>query len=310
MRVVFFGTPELAVPSLAALCGHHDVKAVVCQPDRPRGRSKKLVPPPTKVYAQTRGVSVVQPTTLNDGTFEAWLKEQAPEVCVLVAYGRILKQRLLDVPYHGFLNMHPSLLPRHRGPSPIQTAILEGDTKTGATIIRLDAGIDSGDIVLQEELLIRPEDTTAILSQSLALLGGATLLRALSLIDSGKAMFVPQEHAKATVTRFFTKQDGWIRWNQPARAIHNLARAATPWPTAQCLFNGQAHRVHKTEVAEGTAGGAPGTVGGVEADRVLVSTGDGVLAILEFQAPGGRHMAMADFLRGHPIHVGDTFGEL
>ena len=150
MRIVFFGTPDLAVPSLEAVAATHEVAALVCRPDSPQGRRKALVPPPTKVWAETQGIEVNQPTKLNDGVFEAWLREQQPEVCVLVAYGRILKQPILDVPPHGFLNVHPSLLPRHRGPSPIQTAILQGDAETGVTIMRLDAGTDTGDLLVPE----------------------------------------------------------------------------------------------------------------------------------------------------------------
>jgi len=307
VRVIFFGTPELAVPPLAAVADRHNVVAVVCQPDQPRGRIKKPVPPPTKVWAIAHDIAVMQPAKLNDGTFEAWLREQAPDVCPLAAYGRILKQLILDVPTHGFINMHPSLLPRHRGPSPIQTAILEGDTATGVSIMRLDAGMDTGDILLQSGIPILPDDTTASLSERLAKLGAELLVRGLDQIASGQAEFTPQDHGRASVTRRFEKADGHIRWSAPAESIHNLVRAALPWPMAQCLFGGEVYRIHKSAVADEAADAPPGTVVRVEKDRVLVATGRGLLAILWFQAPGKRAMPMGDYLRGHRIRAGDRF---
>lgn len=307
MRVVFFGTPELAVPALAAVASRHDVQAVVCQPDRPQGRSKTPVPPPTKAWAVEHGLPVVQPAKLNDGAFETWLRQQHPDACPLVAYGRILKQPILDVPPQGFINMHPSLLPHHRGPSPIQTALLEGDTMTGISIMRLDAGTDTGDILLQEPVAIAPDDTTASLSDRLAVRGAELLVRGLDLIASGEAAFTPQDHAKATVTGLFEKADGRIQWTAPATRIHNLVRAAYPWPVAHCLLGGEVCRIHRTEVDAETVTEAPGVVVAVERDRVWVATGQGRLAILVFQAPGKRALPMAEYLRGHALQPGDRF---
>ena len=320
MRIVFFGTPELAVPSLASLAARHEVAAVVCQPDRPQGRSGTPVPPPTKVWAREQGIVVAQPTALNDGAFEAWLKDQAPDLCALAAYGRMLRQPILDVPRHGFLNMHPSLLPRHRGPSPIQTAILSGDDTTGVTIIRLDAGMDTGDIVLQEETPIAPDDTTASLSDRLARTGAALFVEAVGRIETGNATFTPQDPARATVTRRYDKQDGQIRWNAPARAIHNLVRAAVPWPVAHCRLKGAVYRIHQTALVEGppynlkvellTCEAPPGSVVAVERGHVVVATGDGLMALLQIQMPGKRAMSTAEFLRGNAIVPGDRFEEV
>ncbi len=310
MRAVFFGTPDLAVPALEAVAARHEVAAVVCQPDKPQGRSSRLVPPPTKVWAEVHGIAVAQPKTLNDGRFESWLRDQRPDACPLVAYGRILKQPILDVPPHGFINMHPSMLPEYRGPSPIQTAILDGKTRTGITIMRLDPGMDSGDVILQEEIDIRPADTTLSLSQRLGEIGAGLLVKALDLIEQGRATFTPQDHARATVTRIYSKEDGRIRWEMPARRIHNLVRAAVPWPVAHCLFRGEVCRVYKTEVVDETASAEPGTVTHVDKDRMLVATGEGQIAILEFQAPGKKPMPMGDYLRGHEIKVGEQFENL
>ena len=216
MRLVFFGTPEIAVPCLSAVTHGHDVTAVVCQPDRPKGRGKKLIAPPVKVWAQEHGLTVHQPAKLNDGAFEVWLKEQAPDICVIAAYGRILKEPILAVPPHGFINMHPSLLPKYRGPSPIRSALLNGDEATGVTIMRLTMEMDAGDILLQEETPVDPAENAVTLSERLSVLGGGMLVKALGLIESGDAEFTPQDHEKAEFCKLFEKSDGQIRWEAPA----------------------------------------------------------------------------------------------
>lgn len=310
MRIVFFGTPDLAVPSLDALAQAHEVTAVVCQPDRPKGRSKKPVAPPVKEWASQRGIEVAQPRKLNDGAFQAWLREQRPGVCALAAYGRILKQPILDVPDHGFLNVHPSLLPRHRGTSPIQTAILKGDEVTGVTIMALDAGMDTGDLLLKESMPIDEADTASTLSEKLAKLGAELLVRGVELLQTGKARFTPQDDSQATYTKLFEKETGRIRWGAPAREIHNLVRAAVPWPVAHCLFRGETVRILETEVAGGTEEGPPGTVVRVDQNAVLVVAGEGLLALRVIQAPGKRPVSMGDYLRGHTVAVGDVFKDL
>lgn len=310
MRTVFFGTPELAVPSLAALVERHEVVAVVCQPDRPQRRSKNPIPPPVKLWAEAHGITVHQPVKLNDGSFEGWLREQAPEICTVAAYGRLLKQPLLDVAPKGWLNVHPSLLPRHRGPSPIQTAILEGDAVTGVTIIRLALEMDAGDILLQEATPVDPDETAAELTQRLAKMGAGLLVEGVAQVAAGTAQFTPQDPEKATYSRLFEKEQGRIRWAQPARRIHNLVRAATPWPVAHCLYQGQVCRIHRTAVVDETPDAAPGIITQVETDRVLVATGEGQLAILVFQVPGKRALPMAEFLRGRRIEAGERFEEI
>ena len=295
MRIVFFGTPSLAVPSLAALTQGHDVAAVVCQPDRPSGRGKGLTPPPTKVWAIEHGIVVHQPTKLNDGTFAAWLRDRQPDLCALAAYGRILKQPILDAAPHGILNMHPSLLPLYRGPSPIQSALINGATETGVTIIRLSLEMDAGDILLQERVAIGPEDNGETLTQRLAELGGVKLREAVDRVAAGTATFTPQDHQRATYCRLIEKRDGQIDWAKPARDIHNLVRGAQPWPTAHCLFAGQT----------------------VKSDEVwcpsVVSQNSGSIALAKktiFRPAGHRDSgdqvrqtrdAVSDFLRGHPV---------
>jgi len=310
VRIVFFGTPELALPSLEAISASHEITAVVCQPDKPKGRSKKLLSPPTKVWAEAHHVHVSQPTKLNDGVFEAWLRSQAPDICTLVAYGRILKQAILDVPPHGFLNMHPSLLPRYRGPSPIQTALLEGQNETGITIMRLDAGTDTGDILLQESMPISIEDTSETLSTRLAQLGAKRLLEALNLLESGDAIFKKQDDALATHSKMYTKEDGRIRWDRSATEIHNLARAFNPWPVAHCLLKGDTVRIYKTRVIEIQENKSPGTVLRINKNDIVVAAGDGAIAIETIQTHGKRAIPVADFLRGNALQPGDRFEDL
>lgn len=310
MRIVFFGTPALALPTLAAVASHHEVAAVVTQPDRPRGRSGKAEAPEVKTWALDRGLPVHQPENLHDGAFAAWLRGQAPELCALAAYGRLLKQPVLDVPPKGWLNLHPSLLPRWRGPSPIQTAILAGDPKTGVTIMRVTLEMDAGDIVAQEETPIGPDETAGELSERLADMGAALMLRALSWVEEGRAPAIPQDPAGVTRCRMFRKSDGRIDWRAPARDIHNRVRACNPWPMAQCLFRGAFCRIHKTKPVDVSHDATPGTVLEVCDDHVLAAAGDGALALLRIQMAGKKALGMDAFLRGCPIAPGERFEEI
>ncbi len=310
MRIVYFGTPELAVPTLAAAAMRHDVAAVVTQPDRPRGRSGKPEAPAIKSWALEHGLNVHQPVKLHDGAFAAWLRELTPELCVMAAYGRLLKQPVLDVPSKGWLNLHPSLLPRWRGPSPIQTAILEGDAKTGATIMRVVREMDAGDIVLQEHTPIGPEETAGELTERLAALGAALMVRALDLVEQDRAPSIPQDPARVTISRLIEKEDGRIRWSEPARRIHNLVRACNPWPMAHCLLRGQFCRILKTRPEDRAGDAAPGTVIATAKDCVTVSTGEGALTLLRVQMAGKKALDMDAFLRGCPIEAGEQFEEI
>lgn len=310
MRVVFFGTPDIALPCLEAVAAHHEVAAVVTQPDRPKGRRRKPAPPPVKVRAEAEGLPVHQPAKLNDGTFEAWLREQAPDLCVVAAYGRLLKQPIIDVPPKGYLNLHPSLLPRWRGPSPIRTAILEGDAETGVTIMKLVLEMDAGDILVQRRTPIEPDEDAVALSERLARLGAEAMLDALAQVECGTAEFTPQNPAAVTTCSIFRKEDGRIRWDAPAEGVHNLVRAAVPWPVAHCLFRGEVFRIHRTALTDASAQAAPGTITTVEKDRMLVACADRRLAILEIQAPGKRAMATGEFLRGAHVEPGERFEEI
>ena len=307
MRTIFFGTPELGIPALEVLRRRTNLLAVVCQPDKEQGRGRKPVPPPVKEWAIQHGVTVCQPEKLNDGTFEAWLRTHAPDLCVVAAYGRLLKQPILDVPRMGFLNIHPSLLPKYRGPSPIQTSILNGETKTGVTIMKVTLEMDAGPIMLQVEAPIYQEDTSLSLTNRLAQVGAALLDEAITLLETGRASFTPQDDSQATYCKLFEKSDGQIYWNKPAIAIHNLVRAAIPWPVAFSSYRGETMRIFKTEPLQSTAPAEPGTITEITKDAIIVATGEGTLAIRELQMPGKRRMTTAEFLRGRKIDVGSKF---
>lgn len=308
MRVVFFGTPELAVPSLAHISDRHEVTAVVCQPDRPKGRGRKLAPPPVKEWAADHGIPVLQPTKLNDGEFEAWLRGQAPDVCALAAYGRILKQPILDIPAHGFINMHPSLLPKFRGPSPIQSAILLGETETGISIIRLTQDMDAGDILLQDRTEIGPNENAIELSQRLANRGGQLIADAANAIERGDVAYTPQNHSAATYCQMLSKADGIIDWCDSAQAIHNKVRGAQPWPAAQTKFRDEVFKILAGEPHAGD--GDAGTIVEVGDSYVDVAAGEGIYRITTWQAPGKRAMPLGDYLRGQRIEAGERFEDM
>ena len=307
MRILFFGTPELAVPSLASVAERHEVAAVVCPPDKPVGRSKKPIAPAVKSWALEHGIPVHQPTKLNDGAFEAWLRGQQPEACAIAAYGRLLKQPILDVPPHGFINMHPSLLPRWRGPSPIQSAVLAGDMVTGVSIMKLTLEMDAGPILLQEKTVIGDDETAAELTERLSVLGGQMLADALDQVAEGAAAYRPQDEDAAVFCRMLSKEDGHIDWSRPAHELHDLVRGCQPWPVAQCIYGGETCKIHRSELWDEPHEAAPGTVTYIDKDCVYVAAGEGCLGIRVFQAPGKKAMAMADFLRGNPIKTGDRF---
>jgi len=310
MKIVFWGTPELALPTLAALPEKHDVLAVVCQPDRPKGRSAKAASPPVKDWAESQGIPVLQPEKLNDGSVEAWLKNLAPDVCVLAAYGRYIKEPILNVPKHGFLNMHPSLLPKYRGPSPIQSALLSGDSESGVTIIRLSTEMDAGDVLIQKKTPVGSNENNRQLTERLAEMGGELMLEALALLETGGAVFTPQDHSKAVHCQMISKSGGHIRWAKPAVTIHNLVRACVPWPAAQCLYNGQVYKILESEPSGGVTSETPGTVTQVEKDRIQVATGDGQLSLLSIQAPGKKVMPVSAYLLGHKIKAGERLEDI
>src|SRR5512138_912810 len=254
MRVVFMGTPEFAVPPLAALAAAgHELLAVVAQPDRPAGRGQALKEPATKRWARERGVPVLQPEKVRDGRLAAELGALRPDVLCVAAYGRILGKDLLELAPHGAVNVHGSLLPRYRGAAPIQWAIASGEAETGVSIMQMDEGLDTGDVLLQRALPILPADTAETLAPRLAALGGEALAEALALLETGELVPVKQDASKATLAPILEKEHGRIDWSRPAGEIANRLRGFTPWPGAWTTLEGKVLKVLQADVEEARA---------------------------------------------------------
>ena len=305
MRIVFMGTPDFAVPSLEALVkAGHEVAGVFSQPDKPVGRHQnKLQPPPVKVCAQSHGIPVCQPATLRDGEALALLKELAPELIVVAAYGKVLPDEILALPPKGCINVHSSLLPKYRGAAPINWAVVNGDAETGVTIMDMAHELDAGDIIAQARTPIGPDELVGEVHDRLAALGGQLLAQVVEEIARGTAVRTPQDPALVTYAPMLSRALSPIDWSQSARSIHNKIRGLNPWPaTSTDIFGGEAVKVFRSQVTEKTAQGAPGTILGGGNGGIEVLCGDGaVLRLLELQAPGARRMSAGDYLRGHPL---------
>ena len=306
LRVIFLGTPSFALPSLGAIAAATALVAVVTQPDRPAGRGRVLTPPPVAVAARNLGVRLLQPDRLRDLAVVADLAALKPDLLVTVAYGRIIPPTVLALPRLGGINLHPSLLPAYRGASPIQRAIVDGATTTGITIMYLASELDAGDIILQRELPIGPEETAGELEARLAEEGAAVLVEAVRLIARGKAPHRPQDHARATYAGKIAKADGELTWERPARDLVNLVRAMNPWPCAYTIWRGGLLRVWRARAGEGQ--GPPGQVLAAGEGGITVAAGEGAVVLLEVQPEGGRRMLAGDFRRGHRIQPGERFG--
>lgn len=306
MRIVFMGTPDFAVPSLEALlAAGHTVCGVFTQPDKPKNRGMKLLPPPVKVTAQSHAIPVFQPTQLRDGNALEELRALDPELIVVAAYGRILPQEILDLPPKGCINVHSSLLPRYRGAAPINWAVVNGDKETGVTIMKVAPELDAGDILGQVSTPIDPEETVEAVHDRLAKLGGELLVQVVEEIAAGTALSVPQDPALVTYAPMLSRALAPIDWSQSANAIHNKVRGLVPWPaTSTDIFSKDPVKIFAVAETGEHTGKAPGTVIAARAEGIDVACGDGmVLRILELQAPGSRRMAAADYLRGHPISI-------
>ena len=312
MRLIVMGTPGFAVPALEkVVAAGHDVRLVVCQPDRPAGRGQKLQAPPLKVAAQRLGLPVAQPETFRDPAAVALLAQQAPEAIVVVAYGKILPRAVLEVAPHGCLNVHASLLPRYRGAAPIAWALLRGETKTGITIIRLVERMDAGPMLLQRFEPIRPDDTAGTLGERLARLGAEALVEALALVAAGRAEVREQDEAAATFAPKLTATDQVLDWKEPAAALGRRVRALAPQPGAQTVARGRLLKVLVAEVREGVPerwNGEPGMEVDLEPAGILVRAGEGCLLLTQVQPEGKRPMGAADFARGARLERGDRLG--
>ena len=307
MRIVFMGTPDFAVPSLQALLdAGHEVCAVYTQPDKPQGRKQVLTAPPVKELALQRGIPVYQPATLKNEEEQAKLRALAPEVIIVVAYGKLLPKAVLDIPPRGCINVHGSLLPRWRGAAPIQWSIIAGDQKAGVTTMQMAEGLDTGDMLLTYETEIGARETAGELFDRLAQAGAALLVETLEKLDSITPR--PQDDSQSCYAHMLDKQMAVIDWTKSAREIDCLIRGRSPWPIALTTLAGARLKIYAAEPVPGT--GKPGEV--LESDPkkgLTVACGAGALALHEVQLVGGKRMKSADFLRGHAIDKGTMLGE-
>jgi len=315
-RIVFMGTPEFAVPSLKILLERgENVVCVVTQPDRPRGRGRKIMEPPVKKLAVQASIPVLQPENVRDGDFLAELSSYEPDVIALTAYGKILPANIVNLPPLGTINVHGSLLPKYRGAAPIQWALINGETETGVTIMQMDEGMDTGDILLQEKLPISQEDTAGSLAIRMAELGGEALGKALDLLRADKLKPVKQEDDQAGNAPLLKKEDGLVDWSHSAASISNRVRGLDPWPTTFTTLSGKRLRLFSPEVVDKTlclcqnSNSAPGTICRADRNGLLITTGDGCLLIKEIQAEGSKRMSVDAYLSGRAIKSGTLLGK-
>jgi methionyl-tRNA formyltransferase len=305
LRVVFAGTPAFAVPALDALgAAGHDILAVYTQPDRPAGRGRKLAASAVKERALARGLAVEQPQSMKSDEVVLRLRTLAPDVMIVVAYGLMLPQAVLDIPRLGCFNIHASLLPRWRGAAPIQHAILAGDRSTGITIMRMTAGLDAGPIVAQQELAISEAMSARELHDALAAMGAPLVVESLQAIAAGRAVMREQNAREATHAPRISRADARIRWSEPAQLIARRVRAYDPWPVAETVWRNEQLRIWRAVERAGRAGSAPGEVLSADAGGIEIACGEGSLALLTLQMPGRKPVAAADFLHAHSM-IGD-----
>ncbi len=303
------GTPSFAVPILRAIHeSHHVLIAVVTQPDRPSGRGRKLAVSPVKELAVELGLPIMQPQTTRDEAFIGEMDRMSPDIIVVAAYGELLTKDLLDIPPRGCINVHASLLPKYRGAAPIQWAIAHGERRTGVTIIKMDEGMDTGDILLTREVEIGHEDTAQDLHDRLAKAGAGLIVKALDQLSRGTLRPIPQDHGEASYAPLLRKEDGLINWSQGAREIFNRIRGFNPWPGAFTYLEGMQLKIFRAEIIDEEVGDVPGKAVQSGPEGVKVATGKGFLLIKEVQLEGRKRMPIREFLIGNEIPPGTRMG--
>jgi methionyl-tRNA formyltransferase len=306
LRIVYFGTPEFAVPTLLALlASRHPVVAVVSQPDRPKGRGHHLRPAPTKQVAETHGLTILQPVKLKDDAFLHAIEALQPDLGVVAAYGRILPDALLGIPRFGLINVHASLLPAYRGAAPVHRAVIAGEHETGVSIMRIVRELDAGPVFATTRMLIDEDATSPDVERRLAELGAQLLVDVVEHIAAGRSVEVPQDHARATHAPKIAREEGAIDWSLPAERIHNLVRGLQPWPMVSIWLDGARQLLHRTRVSTERANAPPGTVVAASHGRLAIASGgQGVVDVLSIQPEGRRAMTAAEFLAGHRVEQG------
>jgi methionyl-tRNA formyltransferase len=308
LNIVYFGTPEFAVPTLRQLYNsRHRVVAVVSQPDRPRGRGHRLAPTPTKELASEHGTPVLQPERLKDDGFQRAIADLSPDLGVVAAYGRLLPESLLQIPRYGMINVHASLLPRWRGAAPVHRAVIAGDTETGITIMRVVKELDAGAMFATIRRAIGPDETSEDVERDLAERGGPLLVDVVDQIADGRAHETPQDESKVTHAAKIAKAEGAVDWSLPAERLHNLVRGLQPWPLVSAGLAGTRVLIHRTALTSAVTPDKPGVIVRAEGDRLDVATGDGrVLRLLVIQPEGRRAMTARDFLAGRHVVPGTS----
>lgn len=309
MKIVFMGTPDIAVGCLQAIIDEkHEILGVVTQPDKPVGRGKKLGMPPVKELALKYNLKVYQPVKARDEEFVTLLKELNPDLIVVVAFGQILPKSILDIPKLGCINVHVSLLPKYRGAAPINWVIINGEKKTGVTTMYMDEGLDTGDMILTSEFDLDNEITAGQLHDKMAILGVKTLKETIELIEKGIAPRIPQNHDEFTYAPIMNKSLGNINWNNSAHDIHNLVRGVNPWPSAYTTYNGITMKIWKTEVLNEVSEKTPGTILNVDKDGIKISTKDNTILVKEIQMPGKKRVEVSEYIKGNSIDTNVLLG--
>lgn len=307
MKIVFMGTPDFASGALDALIqAGHEITAVYTQPDKPKGRGKEVQMTPVKEVALSHNISVYQPVRIKNQEEVAILKKIPADIFVVAAFGQILSQEILDIPKYGCVNIHASLLPKYRGAAPIQWAVIDGEKKTGITIMQMNAGCDTGDILYTKEYVLDPKETGASLFDKLMVLGAEAIVEALPLIEAGKLTPIPQNDALSTHAAKLTKELGNLDFHKSAATLERLVRGLNSWPSAYTTFRGKQLKIWEAEVVE--VSGEPGTVVAVDKESFTVATLEGGLRILSLQIEGKKRMDTKDFLLGYPVSIGEVLG--
>ena len=300
--IIFMGTPQFAVPALKALHkNNQDIALVVTQPDRPKGRGRKLTPSPVKETAMNLRFSVIQPSSVRTAEFSKHIEKHTPDFIVVVAFGHIIPKNILTIPNIATINIHASLLPKYRGPAPIQWAIINKEKETGVTTMLMDEGMDTGDILLSSELEIAPDDTSGTLHDRLADLGADLLIQTLNAFETGNINPISQDQTQATYAPMLKKNDGRINWKLPADSLEAFIRGMTPWPGAFTFHDKKRLKIFKAKTIVMGAEASPGTVIKSFPDELWISTGKGALSIMEIQGESGKRLLIKDFLRGYKL---------
>ena len=309
MRVVFMGTPDFEVNTFEKIIdAGHEVMLVVTQPDKPKGRGNTMQFPPVKEWAVSPGLEVFQPVKIREDASVEYLKKFAPDIIIVAAFGQILPKSILDLPKYGCFNVHASLLPLYRGAAPIQWAVINGDEITGVTTMRMDVGLDTGDIIAKKQVRIAEDETGGSLFDKLAAVGAELCVETMQMLENKTATFTPQDNEASTHTKMISKELGDIDWKKPAVEIERLIRGLNPWPSAYTYLSGKTLKIWKATVHPGNTDAAPGTVVKADKQSLVIQTGVDRLSLEEVQLEGKKRMPVADFLRGFTIENGTVLG--